>query len=1304
MSSQQVTLLAGRPYAAECGSGGLPMTRRQTSDWALQDTVPGVAAFVFAGAVHVYQGGGSRQTQYSYGGYGDLTATRDFLDDGATLLRSTAHGSFVNDGADIYILAPSNDQTLDAAGTVKAETQYRYDGDLSGSVPPGWGDSPGDLTAVRRSLLDGTGRCVDTSYTYDVYGNRTTVTQWTDYGTPSGPFGGTPQTTTTVYDTDTRTYPYTITNALGFTETRTYDWHWGRPSQIVNSNGGVTDYQYDVFGRLTQVLGPTANGYRKVTTSTYGLPILNPGNRWSTLVSAVQSTDPPSVGSPTAWRLYDGIGRLIQTQDDHLDGLGTVNVVNTSYDGRGLAVRTSVPHTATGAGGAFLEDDWANTGLPGTTTAYDELRRVTQTTLPDGHTTIRVYDSFNSTTIDQNLHARRFDVDGLGRTTSITEYSGQWSTGVTPYAVTSYGYDVFDRLVNVQDAVGHQTLITYDALGRKTQMQDPNMGLWQYAYTPTGALASQTDALGQQTTYAYDALNRPIRTWYPMVWTTPTPASPSVFDLMELRSAIDTDRMACGLGAYPWTDPTIVARARVTVRAVHFNELRAAIQDLWTAAGVGPIPDFTRGAIVPETRVISIQDLGDVRGWLLQYEATAFGQIYRARIWQGYDSFDGVTVFGRGRRTIMYDSCGNSGWTYDIAGRLIQATRSLDGFSYSTVTSYDGLDRVIQTMLTDAEVLTTSYTPRGLLGSLTSSLGDVFVSSAQYNALALPTTYLQGASTLTQSYWGIDAQGGGPYGALASTWWTQPISGGQLSVRTLHYDAAGNVLRLDDDVSGEVLGYAYDELDRVLSSTEGESYAYDQLGRLSMRNGAAFVYGDPAHPHAVTAMNGVSYAYDANGSMLARNSLAVAYDARRLPIRVDDGGATTCRFAYDGDGVRRKRVDASGTVHYVGDYEHNLGDGSVGVDTVTKYYSALGRLVAQRTNAVLNWIGTDHLGGTIRVTDVNFNPLDLMRYTPYGIGRDPGTALGTDHLFTSQIQDASTQLYWFNSRSYDTWIGRFCQPDSSVPSASDPQSLNRYAYVRNNPLTRVDPTGHWDLGTQSGRADARTALGPGYVVDDTSIYNRSSGTVYSGSGQVIQQTGKTNVKPQDMADPTAVIFGLQPLTFQAMEPAADDSQPGLLPALAQAAADLIAEAIAESLRQPRTASYEVDLYHYTSDEGLAGILTDQAIKASQGGKRNAYYGSGQYFTDIAPEQLALGRKADLSPAQIASGAMTRGMLQRTLFGLPWGFSKYTNDYLEVNLNNLPVTQVDTHKFLVPNDLPLPVDGRIRSSGPTIFHP
>ena len=44
--------------------------------------------------------------------------------------------------------------------------------------------------------------------------------------------------------------------------------------------------------------------------------------------------------------------------------------------------------------------------------------------------------------------------------------------------------------------------------------------------------------------------------------------------------------------------------------------------------------------------------------------------------------------------------------------------------------------------------------------------------------------------------------------------------------------------------------------------------------------------------------------------------------------------------------------------------------------------------------------------------------------------------------------------------SYDGAIGRFLSPDSIVPSPGDPQSLNRYAYTRNNPLSRVDPNGH----------------------------------------------------------------------------------------------------------------------------------------------------------------------------------------------------------------------------------------------------
>ena len=41
------------------------------------------------------------------------------------------------------------------------------------------------------------------------------------------------------------------------------------------------------------------------------------------------------------------------------------------------------------------------------------------------------------------------------------------------------------------------------------------------------------------------------------------------------------------------------------------------------------------------------------------------------------------------------------------------------------------------------------------------------------------------------------------------------------------------------------------------------------------------------------------------------------------------------------------------------------------------------------------------------------------------------------------------------------WVGRFLSADTIVPKPGNPQSLNRYAYVLNNPLRYVDPTGHY---------------------------------------------------------------------------------------------------------------------------------------------------------------------------------------------------------------------------------------------------
>jgi RHS repeat-associated protein len=60
---------------------------------------------------------------------------------------------------------------------------------------------------------------------------------------------------------------------------------------------------------------------------------------------------------------------------------------------------------------------------------------------------------------------------------------------------------------------------------------------------------------------------------------------------------------------------------------------------------------------------------------------------------------------------------------------------------------------------------------------------------------------------------------------------------------------------------------------------------------------------------------------------------------------------------------------------------------------------------------------------------------------------------------TGQYLD-TTGLLEEHARYYDPVLGRFISPDTIVPDPGNPQSLNRYAYVDNNPLKYTDPSGH----------------------------------------------------------------------------------------------------------------------------------------------------------------------------------------------------------------------------------------------------
>ncbi len=105
---------------------------------------------------------------------------------------------------------------------------------------------------------------------------------------------------------------------------------------------------------------------------------------------------------------------------------------------------------------------------------------------------------------------------------------------------------------------------------------------------------------------------------------------------------------------------------------------------------------------------------------------------------------------------------------------------------------------------------------------------------------------------------------------------------------------------------------------------------------------------------------------------------------------------------------------------------------------------------------------SDQVGSTSGVMDFIGNVFHhlTMRYGPYG-NTLPGSANPTtDHHYTGQTNDRATGLYHYGYRNYDPVTARFTQPDSIIPGIANPQNLNRYTYVNNNPVTHNDPTGH----------------------------------------------------------------------------------------------------------------------------------------------------------------------------------------------------------------------------------------------------
>jgi RHS repeat-associated protein len=132
-------------------------------------------------------------------------------------------------------------------------------------------------------------------------------------------------------------------------------------------------------------------------------------------------------------------------------------------------------------------------------------------------------------------------------------------------------------------------------------------------------------------------------------------------------------------------------------------------------------------------------------------------------------------------------------------------------------------------------------------------------------------------------------------------------------------------------------------------------------------------------------------------------------------------------------------------------------------DGTRKYVYGLGLAYAV-SGAALEVYHTDGLGSVRAITDgTTPAPLVVQTYATdeFGIPDAAGTQGSTAQPFqyTGEPRDAETGFVHLRARLYDPQVGRFLQRDPFAGSREIPRTLNRYAYVGGNPVSRIDPSG-----------------------------------------------------------------------------------------------------------------------------------------------------------------------------------------------------------------------------------------------------
>ena len=469
--------------------------------------------------------------------------------------------------------------------------------------------------------------------------------------------------------------------------------------------------------------------------------------------------------------------------------------------------------------------------------------------------------------------------------------------------------------------------------------------------------------------------------------------------------------------------------------------------------------------------------LGNPKGRLTEATTTQSGSVKTAVIY----SYDGV-----GRVVNFWqcnpNNCGgssiyNTNYTYDWAGDVSQWSHPGLINLVNTVNAAQQVTQVQTTSqytnLPQTLAQNITYTPWGAVSSLQNGCTP---SGSCTNA---QETY-QYNKRLQPWVISLAAASGAGYCLVYNYYssWTPPTtcpSAGS-TPPTGNATDNGNVMGYwynDSVQSGfsHTASYSYDNVNRLTGATATGNSTYNQIYSYTLSDGSNGQYGNMTCTTGCTPANWTlnpgnnqliptsSYTYDAAGNLTKDSSISVhtyQWDAEGRVSVVDPGSNPTWTFTYNAVGDRVQWAYAGGTYQHIFDPK----GGWLGIYGVLDVLRWGDRALLWYTGTETYFNHVNNIGSTSMMTNHAGTAVEDVLFYPWGQTWPSHVWGGGGYNFaTMPYYDPNANTNPTMYRFYTQNLGRWHSPDPLAGDITNPQSLNRYAYVMNNPTTLVDPLG-----------------------------------------------------------------------------------------------------------------------------------------------------------------------------------------------------------------------------------------------------